>query len=872
MVKSSHIQSHLVAVKSGFGSLEGLLSGLFETLALLPLVLAPLACWRTAPLPTKESLTGWTVVLILALWGALRLGWRKYRWRASPVDLPLLLLWIIAGLSLLIHTDAWFLRLRDFILLTVFLAYAKTLAVLLVHPRIRSRALHLVILTISLVAAVALLMERGIYFFVFRPIELPMEQGRHTVASTIGHNGSVADLMLAGLFYIFAFMILSGRTSVRIMGSVLILLHVYIIVAARTVAVWLLLPPLVILLGIGLLGSSRHPMYSRLWRKWALFAVGGILLLAFLVWMGMTLAAPDYKSTPAARLERLRPSVFMKGTRTRLWRVGLDMIRLNPLGMGLGGFKYRYPEYQGDYFERYPDSRLVPTSLHPDRAHNEYLQVAIELGIPGMIIAFWLILAWIAWVFTLWKRSEGRARAMLLCVCIAMAATALHSLVNFKFHVISSATIFLFGFAWLNSFQPMRREISFWKMISHKQARFWAAGGLLIAMALQVYFGIGFQVEELFVRGHYHRRLAFETGKSRNVHRQYELYRQAAADLQSGYALAPHRGDLAYYAGVCLMEAGRLLCQASQWKPAWEALDKALDSFRRSERTFLHLEIYRDKAETYLLKGQVAQAIGQEGQSRLFFDLAEESLRHARWMNPRDLRLAYLQGQFYILAGNREKAMQIWKEAAESLPYFLDEQVLAEAQRYLQEGRRWDAWEQYQLALKLMPHHEQSLEQARDLSFRLGQEQQELIFSQIREAVEKQPDSNPSFLLNLARYSIRKGDLNEANHFLDRFLEQRPRHPFALLLKTNLMLQEGRREEARMFLEERMARAVVIGDVNWELFIKMAELMRDQQGMPEAESFLESLTEDPRVEEGFNIHHQVELVRNSLRSRQDAGF
>jgi len=69
--------------------------------------------------------------------------------------------------------------------------------------------------------------------------------------------------------------------------------------------------------------------------------------------------------------------------RIALWESTIAMIMDNPLfGIGWGAYWLVYPEY--DFFLNNPDARIV-------HAHNMYLHIAAEIGIPGLV-AFLAIL------------------------------------------------------------------------------------------------------------------------------------------------------------------------------------------------------------------------------------------------------------------------------------------------------------------------------------------------------------------------------------------------------------------------------------------------------------------------------------------------
>ena len=75
-----------------------------------------------------------------------------------------------------------------------------------------------------------------------------------------------------------------------------------------------------------------------------------------------------------------RPAGFLKG-RPQFWQTALGLIRKYPVkGIGLGRFHYEYQLYQPA--NKYPA---------PPHAHHIYLQIAVEQGIPSLILFLWML-------------------------------------------------------------------------------------------------------------------------------------------------------------------------------------------------------------------------------------------------------------------------------------------------------------------------------------------------------------------------------------------------------------------------------------------------------------------------------------------------
>lgn len=75
-----------------------------------------------------------------------------------------------------------------------------------------------------------------------------------------------------------------------------------------------------------------------------------------------------------------------------MWKISLFTILENPMGVGLGNFSRSYGELQAGYFTSELGSvREEYLAGSPEYAFNEFLQIAVELGIGGMILFLLLI-------------------------------------------------------------------------------------------------------------------------------------------------------------------------------------------------------------------------------------------------------------------------------------------------------------------------------------------------------------------------------------------------------------------------------------------------------------------------------------------------
>jgi O-antigen ligase len=126
----------------------------------------------------------------------------------------------------------------------------------------------------------------------------------------------------------------------------------------------------------------------------------------------------------ASRSDTLPYLTNLASLRGRLWMwlVTLRLIAENPLGVGLGGFGLYFPQMQARCFETPFGRGFLSSASFTPHAHNDYLQIAAEAGIPALAAAGVLV-----WMIARRGRrlsAEGAALGLWAAV-MAMLADAL---------------------------------------------------------------------------------------------------------------------------------------------------------------------------------------------------------------------------------------------------------------------------------------------------------------------------------------------------------------------------------------------------------------------------------------------------------------
>lgn len=137
--------------------------------------------------------------------------------------------------------------------------------------------------------------------------------------------------------------------------------------------------------------------------------------------------------------------------RLLIWKVCLDMIRDRPLfGYGINGFQTHYMDRQAAYFASHPNSTYAMLADNITHPFNEYLKLAVNFGLVGVVIAVIIL----TFIILLFLRSDINIRSKGLG---AVAGTFIMCLFSYPFHY---AAVWLISFTTIMSAIPIQSEKS----------------------------------------------------------------------------------------------------------------------------------------------------------------------------------------------------------------------------------------------------------------------------------------------------------------------------------------------------------------------------------------------------------------------------
>jgi O-antigen ligase len=225
------------------------------------------------------------------------------------------------------------------------------------------------------------------------------------------------------------------RAGAVLLGSAGLVVIAVGIVLNGSLAVLLLVVPVTLLSAVIVAGDQRRRL-----RKPMIVAALAATMLAFL-----------------ASLSDLPNRVFSANvsleSRREMWSTSLRAISdYFPTGSGIGSFPRVYDTYEN---VAAVDRTIV------NHAHNDYLEIALEAGLPGIVLALILILWWAGRASAAWRADSGSAFAM--AAAVASGALLLHSLVDFPLRMPALSAIMAACLALLaGSFRDQAKAQDLW--------------------------------------------------------------------------------------------------------------------------------------------------------------------------------------------------------------------------------------------------------------------------------------------------------------------------------------------------------------------------------------------------------------------------
>lgn len=157
-------------------------------------------------------------------------------------------------------------------------------------------------------------------------------------------------------------------------------------------------------------------------------------------------------SIAADRARSIIEGVGVDDTRMAIWLGAAGLVGSHPwLGSGVGTFAAVYPQALIRPAGQYAYSLI-------DHAHNDYLEMAVEVGFVGLLAFLWIVAGALAAGLGEFGKAEGQfTRSVLAGAVIGVMSVALHSIVDFSLRIPANAILFTALIAIIMTMQGRRR-------------------------------------------------------------------------------------------------------------------------------------------------------------------------------------------------------------------------------------------------------------------------------------------------------------------------------------------------------------------------------------------------------------------------------
>lgn len=226
-------------------------------------------------------------------------------------------------------------------------------------------------------------------------------------------------------------------------------------------------------------------------------AAAGLLVLAVLTQLPALIAPTETRTATIVRAatssETDPQNSLAKNVRYLFWATGSEMFKTHPvIGTGADTYGLEFNNYKRVLALDPANQALIEKSENtmPERTHNEYLQVAAELGIVGGIIFLCFLLAVLHLGFLSIRRSISSSENILTHAAFAgiMAFLMSSAYSSFSFRLVQNGVVFFFLLGLLA--RPIFKNNPSKIGLAPIFIRFAQPLGLMCCLALMVFSGL----------------------------------------------------------------------------------------------------------------------------------------------------------------------------------------------------------------------------------------------------------------------------------------------------------------------------------------------------------------------------------------------
>lgn len=421
----------------------------------------------------------------------------------------------------------------------------------------------------------------------------------YAVASRFVNSGHFAVFLIFPLMIGISFLISSKNGPAKLISFFFLLTITWALVLTRSRAGWglLLIGPIIFF--------------------WKIFRSGSIrpANLGFFLLPTLFAAAFFLYQTGALQLilERIgdmqRNKFFSLVHRLELWKAALAAIEVRPWGWGLGTFIWVFPPFkiQSDRF-------LV------DYAHNEFLQIGVDLGIPGVLLLAAFLFFYLKKILRFKDYTSLSFAATFVCLALA-------SQVDFPLRIYANALFF-------STFLALSRYL-FQPSLEKK-----APGGSAVmkwGLFISVFFMLFVSSRQLLAE------ISFQQAQ---LHDQNFRWNDALKNYERAARLAPSYGRYQQALGnLYLWKASFTFQKTDKLK----FREKSVEAYQKAVRALPY------DAEAHRILGLALEGLGSVEEAHAY-------LKKAAWLDPKNGFFLVEYGNFAVRHSRPEEAEMAFRK------------------------------------------------------------------------------------------------------------------------------------------------------------------------------------------------------------------
>ena len=617
----------------------------------------------------QEMILKLFIIITLNLWIIKYLLIKESTWCRNKINMPIFLFILTMSISLII-SNTIMVSLRDYV---IFISYI--IVYFLIVNNIDSKKefdsfINILFLTSLIVSIYTLIQYYGFDLYL---------NDLKRITSTIGQKNWISNYLALIFPIIFSFFLLEQIKKNKIIYYLLLSILYTTLMICQSRGIWISISITTILAIYIIFRFKLFKIFHKN-QKWLILLIFTFIIITIIYSTDNPLnkSAITVPQRAISTFDEKDPSI---NTRLLIWGTALDIIKDNPfIGTGIGTFKMNYLDYQADFLQRNP--YYIKYSGKAGESHNEYLQMAAELGIVGLGIFLSILFVFYSLSLNyLKKENSNKNKIIIFGLITGITCFLIHSMFTFPFHVpvLGSAFFILLGLTvvYINGFSLHR--ISIRSIIRNKlnTNNLKVKITIIILIFILTFFLINTVVLKPYVAEiHYFKGMKNYENKN---------YNDALKDFKYAAWLDPYNGRILHALGSTYYHL--------------DIQDKAQKILQRTKYYFNDRNIYRNLGLSYTQSGNYQEA--------------EKEFRHAIYLDPKFTKayvdLAYL----YAKQKEYDKAILNWNKVLEIEPDFSEKYTVLYylGLTYIKKGMPDKALEYFLQALQLVPEDSTIIEE-----------------------------------------------------------------------------------------------------------------------------------------------------------------